>query len=186
MKTIDRDKFVNALRDTQKYDYWLWPEFFVNDELQNLKQQVNSLNLEVEPEEFGAEGKKLTNSFTFEFKDISKLDSMIRLKKYITYINECHFGYSIYEYSDFDLVCYNTYDGNLKHEYKWHIDRASNLREVKLIFSTLAESFTSTKTKRSIKESYASKPSRSTAPKKEILSEGNALAARWKKLANLK
>ena len=64
---IDRDKFVNALRDTQKYDYWLWPEFFVNDELQNLKQQVNSLNLEVEPEEFGAEGKNLTNSFTFEF-----------------------------------------------------------------------------------------------------------------------
>tara|TARA_Y100001972_G_scaffold66392_1_gene80955 strand:+ start:452 stop:1450 length:999 start_codon:yes stop_codon:yes gene_type:complete len=67
-----------------------------------------------------------------------------------------------------------------------NFDRASNLREVKLIFSTLCESFTSTKTKRSIKESYASKPSRSTAPKKEILSEGNALAARWKKLANLK
>jgi hypothetical protein len=37
-----------------------------------------------------------------------------------------------------------------------------------------------------VKESYASKASRSTAPKKEILSEGNALAARWKKLANLK
>ena len=67
-----------------------------------------------------------------------------------------------------------------------NFDRASNLREVKLIFSTLCESFTSTKTKRSIKESYASKPSRSTAPKKEILSEGNQLAARWKKLANLK
>ena len=67
-----------------------------------------------------------------------------------------------------------------------NFDRASNLREVKLIFSTLAESFKTVKTKRSIKESYASKPSRSTAPKKEILSEGNALAARWKKLANLK
>ena len=64
-----------------------------------------------------------------------------------------------------------------------NFDRASNLREVKLIFS---ESFVGTKTKRSIKESYASKPSRSTAPKKEILSEGNQLAARWKKLANLK
>ena len=67
-----------------------------------------------------------------------------------------------------------------------NFDRASNLREVKLIYSTLCESFTVSKTKRSIKESYASKPSRSTAPKKEILSEGNALAARWKKLANLK
>jgi hypothetical protein len=67
-----------------------------------------------------------------------------------------------------------------------NFDRASNLREVKLIYSTLCESFTGSKTKRSIKESYASKPSKSTAPKKEILSEGNTLAARWKKLANLK
>jgi hypothetical protein len=66
-----------------------------------------------------------------------------------------------------------------------NFDRAANLREVKLIFSTLAESFNTVKTKRSIKESYASKPSTSTAPKKEILSEGNQLAARWKKLANL-
>ena len=52
---------------------------------------------------------------------------MIRLKKYINYINECHFGYSIYEYSDYDTICYNTYDGNLKHNYDWHIDVASNV-----------------------------------------------------------
>jgi hypothetical protein len=68
-----------------------------------------------------------------------------------------------------------------------NFDRAQSLREVKLVFGTLAESFTATKTKRKVvKESYASKASRSTAPKKEILSEGNQLAARWKKLANLK
>ena len=113
--------------NTQKYDYWLWREFFINNELQNLKQQVDSLNLEIEPKEMGVESKKLTNSFTFEFKEISQLDSMIRLKKYINYINECNFGYDIYEYSDFDMVCYNTYEGDLKHKYDWHIDRASNL-----------------------------------------------------------
>jgi hypothetical protein len=67
-----------------------------------------------------------------------------------------------------------------------NFDRASNLREVKLIYSTLCESFIGSKTKRSIRESYASKPSMSTAPKKEIISESNALTARWKKLANLK
>jgi hypothetical protein len=68
-----------------------------------------------------------------------------------------------------------------------NFDRAQSLREVKLVFGTLAESFTSVKTKRTVvKESYASKASRSTAPKKQILSEGNDLAARWKKLANLK
>ena len=67
-----------------------------------------------------------------------------------------------------------------------NFDRAQSLREVKLVFATLSESFGFVgKTKRTIKESYASKPSRSTAPKKEIISEGNQLAARWKKLANL-
>jgi len=67
-----------------------------------------------------------------------------------------------------------------------NFDRAQTLREVKLVFATLTESFAiGGKTKRTIKESYASRPSRSTAPKKEIISEGNELAARWKKLANL-
>jgi len=68
-----------------------------------------------------------------------------------------------------------------------NFDRASNLREVKLVFATLAESFnlTTSRTKRSIKESYASKSSRSTAPSKKVISEGTDLAARWKKLANL-
>jgi len=67
-----------------------------------------------------------------------------------------------------------------------NFDRAQSLREVKLVFATLSESFNfnNGKTKRTIKESYASKPSRSTAPKK-VISEGNTLAARWKKLANL-
>ena len=67
-----------------------------------------------------------------------------------------------------------------------NFDRAQSLREVKLVFATLSESFNLNggKVKRTIKESYASKPSRSTAPKK-VISEGNTLAARWKKLANL-
>jgi len=68
-----------------------------------------------------------------------------------------------------------------------NFDRAANLREVKLVFATLSESFSmsNSRTKKSIKESYASKSSRSTAPSKKIISEGNDLAARWKKLANL-
>jgi len=67
-----------------------------------------------------------------------------------------------------------------------NFDRASSIREVKLVFATLSESLqlSGRKTKRSIKESYASTPSRSTAPKK-VISEGNDLTARWKKLANL-
>ena len=67
-----------------------------------------------------------------------------------------------------------------------NFDRATSIREVKLVFATLSEGFALTgKTKRTIKESYASKPSRSTAPNKKVISEGNDLTARWKKLANL-
>jgi flagellar biosynthesis/type III secretory pathway chaperone len=67
-----------------------------------------------------------------------------------------------------------------------NFDRAHTLREVKLVFTTLSESFNiGSRTKRTIKESYASKPSRSTRPSKSVITEGNDLAARWKKLANL-
>jgi hypothetical protein len=69
-----------------------------------------------------------------------------------------------------------------------NFDRAGNTREVKLVFTTLAESFNKPKAKRVVKESYASKPAASTAPSKEttqVLSEGFELANRWKKLAGL-
>ena len=67
-----------------------------------------------------------------------------------------------------------------------NFDRAGNTREVKLVFSTLAESFNRPQTKKKmVKESYASKPVRTTAPSKPILNEGFELAERWKKLAGL-
>jgi hypothetical protein len=68
-----------------------------------------------------------------------------------------------------------------------NFDRAGNTREVKLVFSTLAESFNRPATKkRVVKESYASKPTQTTAPKSApILNEGFELANRWKKLAGL-
>lgn len=85
---------------------------------------------------------------------------------------------------------------NLTNEQKMKVvetlDRTGNVREVKLVYSTLAESFkytgsVSRKPKTKITESYASKAVRSTAPKKEIISESsNALAERFKKLANIK
>ena len=68
-----------------------------------------------------------------------------------------------------------------------NFDRARTVREVKLVYGTISESLKSTKTNRPmVKESYASRASKSTAPKRGILSEGTDLASRWKKLANLK
>jgi len=68
-------------------------------------------------------------------------------------------------------------------------DRANNLREVKLVYSTLAESYgyaggVSRVKKVKMNEGSASKPVASTKPKK-VISEGGDLANRFKKLAGL-
>lgn len=79
-----------------------------------------------------------------------------------------------------------------KHKVVETLDRTQNVREVKLVFSTLAESMkiggTSKKVKSQAKltESFASKSVASTAPKKEIIAESNSLADRFKQLANIK
>lgn len=67
-----------------------------------------------------------------------------------------------------------------------NFDRAHNLREVKLVYSTLAEGFQMPSTKKVVKESFASKPIASTRPARQVLSEGTELADRFKKLAGLK
>ena len=66
-----------------------------------------------------------------------------------------------------------------------NFDRAGTTREVKLVFSTIAESLKTPTKKRVVKESYASKPTASTKPTATILSEGFEMADRWKKLAGL-
>ena len=66
-----------------------------------------------------------------------------------------------------------------------NFDRAASLREVKLVYATLGENLNvARKPKTVVKESLASKPTASSAPKK-ILSEGTQVADRFKKLAGL-
>lgn len=91
---------------------------------------------------------------------------------------------------------FKAYD--LKLEQKMRIvetfDRATTLREVKLVYATLAEALKggssfggSKKTAKSITEGFASKPTPSTAPKSPtVLAEGADLANRFKKLAGIK
>lgn len=83
---------------------------------------------------------------------------------------------------------FRTFDLNENQKVKVleNFDRTSSVREVKLVFSTLAENLNVAKKKRTVvKEGFASKATKSSAPKK-IISEGNELSARWKKLAGLK
>ena len=65
-------------------------------------------------------------------------------------------------------------------------DRTKNLREVKLVYATLAESFKKPTSKLVESKGSSSKPVRSTKPaKQEVLSEGQELKNRFKKLANI-
>ena len=67
-------------------------------------------------------------------------------------------------------------------------DRTKNLREIKLVYSTLAESFGQVKAspiKESVRKGSSSKAVASTKPKKQVISEGDDLKARFKKLANI-
>ena len=78
-------------------------------------------------------------------------------------------------------------------------DLTKNVREAKLVYATLGESFRSQGTEKSapapkkakteknpLTEGIASKAIKSTKPSKKILSEGNDLANRFKKLAGIK
>ena len=64
-------------------------------------------------------------------------------------------------------------------------DRASNLREVKLVYSTLGESFGVARNEINETKGAASKPVASTKSDKKVISEGSDLRDRFKKLANL-
>ena len=74
------------------------------------------------------------------------------------------------------------------------LDRTKSVREVKLVFSTLAENFKYTTSsnkiaKKSIQEGIASKVTKSTKPavaeQKEVISEGANFSDRFKKLAGI-
>ena len=65
-------------------------------------------------------------------------------------------------------------------------DRATNLREVKLVYSTLAESLGGRKNEIKETKGSASKAVASTkSEKQEVISEGNTMRNRFKKLANI-
>lgn len=83
--------------------------------------------------------------------------------------------------------------GNLNENQKLRVietfDRANNLREIKLVYSTLAESFKGNSAKgkiakRPITEGLASKSTASTKPR-NVITEGQVQAARFQKLAGL-
>ena len=133
---------------------------------------MNEEEYETDEDEEPAKEKELAEAYRVIKFMQSKLNEVNLLNAKLLFSNKLFRNYELNESQKMKVI--------------ENFDRANSLREVKLVYSTICESLTTRKAKKQIKESYASKPTRSTAPKKEILSEGNALAARWKKLANLK
>ena len=136
----------------------------------------------VEPEvveAMGAELEKKDADLQEAYKTVKQLKSIINevnlLNAKLLYTNKL--------FRNFEL------SQNQKMKVIENFDRAGNPREVKLVFTTLAESFKRPATKkRVVKESAASRPTRTTAPSRQttqVLTEGFELANRWKKLAGL-
>jgi len=155
---ISIDEIINALREADGED----------EEVVKEEEDV------VEEEEDEKESAKVEEAYRVIKFLKNKINEVNLLNAKLLFSNKLFRNYELNESQKMKVI--------------ENFDRANNLREVKLVFSTICESLTVSKSakKQNIKESYASKPVRSTAPKKEILSESNALAARWKKLANLK
>ena len=136
---------------------------------------------EVSEEEHGEEDhSELEEELETAYATIKELQSTINevnlLNAKLLYANKLFRGYALTNEQKAKVV--------------ENLDRTSSVREVKLVYATLAESmnFTGTekKAKRAISESV-SKATKSTAPVKEVITESaDALAERFKKLANIK
>ena len=151
----------------------------------DLEEVIRSLREEeeeLEESEDGMEGESETiNNLTEKLKESYSVVKFLRSK-----INEVNL-------LNAKLLFTNKLfrNGNLNESQKLKVietfDRAKSTREVKLVYTTLAESTMATRSTRrkSIKEGFASKAVASTKPRRAIISEGADMASRFKKLAGL-
>ena len=151
----------------------------------DLEEVIRSLREEeeeLEESEDGMEGESETiNKLTEKLKESYSVVKFLRSK-----INEVNL-------LNAKLLFTNKLfrNGNLNESQKMKVietfDRAKSTREVKLVYTTLAESTMATRTTRkrtAVKEGFASKAGGSTKPRR-VISEGADMASRFKKLAGL-
>jgi hypothetical protein len=149
-----------------------------DDEEVDINEIIRSLREEDEEEE------TMDSEEESSSEDLEEAYNVIKFLK--SKINEVNLLNAKLLYSN-KLFRNFTLNENQKMKVIENFDRAHSLREVKLVFSTLAEGFKMPATKKVVKESFASKPTASTKPaRKQVISEGADLAARFKKLAGLK
>jgi len=150
------------------------------DEDVDINEIIRSLREEDEEEE----EEEMTTEEA-EMEDSKELDEAYNVIRFLKdKINEVNLLNAKLLYSN-KLFRNFTLNESQKMKVIENFDRAYSLREVKLVYSTLAESFKFPGTKKIVKESFASKPIASTKPGKRVISEGADLASRFKKLAGL-
>lgn len=151
----------------------LFEEFTLDEIVKALREEEGEEEMKKEEEEPSKELEEAYNVIRFLR---SKINEVNLLNAKLLFSNKLFRNYELNEGQKMRVI--------------ENFDRASNMREVKLVYTTIAESFATraNKAKTVVKESKttASAAQRSTAPSKKVLNEGNDLATRWKKLANLK
>jgi hypothetical protein len=161
------DEIIEAiLREAEAGDSPYGPPVEKTDDL--------SEELEDTKEELADTEEKLTEAYNTVKKLKSIINEVNLLNAKLLYTNKLFRNYELSE--------------NQKMKVIENFDRATNTREVKLVFTTIAESFKRPTTKRVVKESLASRAVNTTAPStatRQVLGEGFELANRWKKLAGL-
>ena len=161
-----------------------------DEEIIDLEELLSSLSEEEEEEvteeededesELEMENRKLTSELTEHREAIKilrdKLHEVNLLNAKLLYTTKLFRNYTLSNSQKMKVV--------------ESFDRTKSVRETKLVYSTLAESLNiaggSTRKTRtaSITEGFASKPTTSTKPKATIISEGNDLTNRFKRLVS--
>tara|TARA_R110002096_G_scaffold28330_5_gene85840 strand:+ start:1132 stop:2013 length:882 start_codon:yes stop_codon:yes gene_type:complete len=180
---LDLESIIRELEDENEMDSEEEVEMTEEEEMEMDSEEEVEMTEEAEEEE---EEEAMTEAEEEDEDMAGELEeAYTTIKSLQTTINEVNLLNAKLLYTN---KLFRTFDLNENQKVKVleNFDRTSSVREVKLVFSTLAENLNvAKKTKVVVKEGYASKATKSSAPKKKIISEGNELAARWKKLAGL-
>jgi hypothetical protein len=162
---VDIQEIIRALRE---------------EEEEEMHEEEEELHEEEEEEMHEEEEEKLQEAYAVIQFLREKLNEVNLLNSKLLFSNKLFRSHSLTESQKMTVI--------------ENFDRAGSLREVKLVYATLAESLKGQSSKkpsapkRSLKESFnrvASKPQASTRPSKKILTESNQVADRFKKLAGL-
>ena len=152
------------------------PELEEDEEVMDLDEIIKSLteeeDLEIEEEEGDVEAE-LEEAYNTIKSLKSTINEVNLLNSKLLFSNKLFRMHSLSESQKMNVI--ETFD------------RAVSVREVKLVYSTLAESLVpTTSRKRTVTEGFASKTTRSTKPSKNVIVESNNFAGRMQKLAGLK